>query len=210
MITVYGLFDSADPDVIRYVGKAVSMSARLANHRWSARFNRTHKECWITSVLADGRTIGYAVLATAATHDEAKELEKRFIFEYRSRGYKLTNGTDGGDGLVGHKPTEESNRKRSEATRGRRRTLETRLRMSAARRGMKLNLSDEQRQRLRERQLGKKYGPETRAKLSAMRRGVPTKSPSEETRRKMSLSHLGKIPWNKRSSDEIAKAMGRK
>lgn len=45
------------------------------------------------------------------------EAEKKWIAEYRKRGYPLVNGTDGGEGILGHVFSEKSRKKMSESQR---------------------------------------------------------------------------------------------
>lgn len=73
--------------------------------------------------------------------EAADEAEKVFIKCYRELGKELYNLTDGGDGSLGHKHTEESRRKMSEATKGnkynlgRHPTEETRQKLSEVMKG---------------------------------------------------------------------------
>lgn len=50
------------------------------------------------------------ILKDGITWDEAKELEKKYIKEYKEKGYRLTNMTEGGDGTVGWKMPDEQKR----------------------------------------------------------------------------------------------------
>lgn len=69
---------------------------------------------------------------------------------------------------------------------------ETRQKISDANIGLKHNLSIEGKKVLIDKQKGKKLSEETKEKISIAKR-----NPSEETRRKISESHKGRIPWNK-------------
>ena len=70
---------------------------------------------------------------------------------------------------------------------GKRASIETRLKMSAAHRGRKK--TDEHKARLRESNLGQKRSAITRARISAVVRG---RTLSAETRARMSKAHLGR------------------
>lgn len=51
------------------------------------------------------------ILKEGITWDEAKELEKKYISEYKEMGHRLTNMTEGGDGTVGYKRSKAELRK---------------------------------------------------------------------------------------------------
>jgi hypothetical protein len=103
----------------------------------------------------------------------------------------LHNKTDGGDGTSGRVLSEETKRKISEAHKGRTHSEESRRNMSKARKG---NTNSK----------GKTVSEETRAKMSAALKGKNNpnygKSPSEETKRKLSEA-------NKNPSEETRAKM---
>lgn len=124
--------------------------------------------------------------------EEAFCLEEYYIAGYGRRDLgkgTLCNLTDGGEGLSGHKHTEE-----------------TRLQMSEAAR-KRLPISEVTRNKMRELNLGKKHhlgkprSEESKKKQSESRKGCSGsflgKHHTEESNRKNSEAHKGQIAWNK-------------
>jgi len=127
----------------------------------------------------------------------------------------LHNKTNGGDGVSGWVPSEETKTKMSEAHKGRTPSEESRKKMSDARKGKthteetrrKISeenkdknhpnygktLSEETRRKIGEAHKGKSLSEETKRKLSEAKKG---KNPSEETKTKMSEAQKGKKCWN--------------
>ncbi len=102
--SVYTLSDPADHERARYVGWATDPSARLRRHIREAtphQHAKTHKNNWIRSLIAGGRLPLLCVVAMASTREQAGALESELISKLRAGGSDLTNGTDGGDGVVG-------------------------------------------------------------------------------------------------------------
>lgn len=98
---IYTLSDPRTQE-IRYIGwRFRSAEARLRQHMNEAvQNNRTHRERWIVSLLNAGTT---PVMETidSGTGGGYQDAEKRAIAHYRSLGFDLVNGTDGGDGTPG-------------------------------------------------------------------------------------------------------------
>ena len=99
----------------------------------------------------------------------------------------LYNRTDGGDGVSGCIPSDETRRKISVATKNKILTEETRRKMSEA----KKNQSEETRRKISEAKKGKTFSEESRRNMSDA-----SKNPSEETRRKKSVAMSGRKWWN--------------
>jgi len=98
---IYALKDPRTK-LVRYVGwTRQSMVARLGEHiADSVSSQKTHKQKWILSMLSIG------IKPTAEILQEGEgagwaEAEQYWIKRHRSSGAKLTNGTDGGDGIIG-------------------------------------------------------------------------------------------------------------
>ena len=128
--------------------------------------------------------------------------------EYNGKeyGYNLTNG---GDGMEGYIPSEETRNKLRKANKGekhpmfgKKRSEETRQKLSEANKGKKQ--SEETIKRRIEKTKGKKRSEETRQKLSEANKG---KKRSEETRKKQSEAKKGKRNHNfgKKRSEETRK-----
>lgn len=97
---IYALSSSGSPDNIRYIGKtACSLSYRLSRHVYYNTNNKTHKGNWIRKEINSGNKILIKELFVVPKNDDWEKWEIHFISEYKKMGYKLTNGTIGGEGL---------------------------------------------------------------------------------------------------------------
>jgi hypothetical protein len=109
MIKTTFIYTLIDPItyLIRYVGKADNPQKRLERHLRDLRHHKakTHKENWIYSLTQKEQM---PIVKIIAEVDEKywKFWEIHYISLYRSLGFDLTNGTDGGD--CGPKPNELS------------------------------------------------------------------------------------------------------
>jgi len=85
-----------DTNKVFYVGKGKLRRAKSKQHR-NKYWNNVVNKC------------GYKVIFVKKniTEEESINLEIKLIKNYRDKGYKLTNLTDGGDGLSGYKYTDE-------------------------------------------------------------------------------------------------------
>ena len=136
VVYIYSLENPLTND-IRYIGKTVNLKRRLKGHLDEAKelnSKITYKVSWIRSLLKQG------IVPVLNIIDEVKEnewefWEKHYISLYRSWGFKLTNGTEGGDGNMcwqkHHK--EETKRKISEAHKGKHKTKEHKKNLGLAR-----------------------------------------------------------------------------
>lgn len=150
--TIYALCEPETGEV-RYIGKTVApIRTRLTQHVSTAsKGQRTHLHCWIRS-LASRPTI--KVIETVPCEEDSTA-EMRVIAECRSKGFRLTNGTDGGDGCI-----------------GRSHTPETREKLRAINLGCKRSpVTPEARVRMADAQRGKRLTQERRAKIAASRAG---------------------------------------
>lgn len=90
---------------IRYVGWTVkSPESRLREHIKDSLRARTHKRHWILSLVSIGLRPLIEVIETGSG-DGWQEAERRWIAYYRGEGFRLTNTTDGGEGIPGYKHT---------------------------------------------------------------------------------------------------------
>ena len=173
----------------RYVGKTERrLDQRLRRHVFDAQVKQKayHVSYWLRSLLEAG--IAPAVtLLELTSRVAAAERECMWITHLRGLGCPLTNLTDGGDGTVGHKTSNETRARLSAANTGKKHSPAARAKMSAA-------------------HTGKKLSPETRAKMMGNKYALGSKGPlgqhpSLETRAKMGAAHKGK----KQSPEHIAK-----
>lgn len=163
---------------IRYVGQTPYPDRRLNHHICVAKKYQYHKARWISGLLETGLRPIMEII-DVVPDNEADFWEREYIQNYRERGFRLTNFSDGGEAPM----------------RGKKHSPETRAKMRAARLGKKM--SPEARAKMSAAGLGRKRPPfslETRAKMRAANLG---KKLSPEHCAKLSLANKGKIPWNK-------------
>lgn len=100
---IYILVDPSSQEV-RYVGVTTDPETRYVLHL--TQKTRTHKFYWIQSVLRTGNKPLLFVIERV--ENDWQEAERRWIAHYRSIGCRLTNLTNGGDGIPGYRFSEES------------------------------------------------------------------------------------------------------
>lgn len=110
------IYALADPrtNAIRYVGKADNPRKRLVSHHYEKR--STWKVRWLKQLSALGLVPTLIIVARVAKSDW-QDAERFWIAHYRAQGARLTNMTDGGEGLVN--ASEETRQKVAAATRRR-------------------------------------------------------------------------------------------
>ena len=186
MACVYGLVSSSSPTNIRYVGRSRynTPEMRLEQHLRNAKKDSTnlHVYNWIRKCISLNEEINYVLLASNITWEDSGIEEIKFIKTLKDKGYDLTNMTDGGEGSLGIKASNETKAKMSASRKGRIVSEETRLKISKA-------------------NSGKKKTEEAKEKLSNAIKGKPGpnagKKFSQEWRKNLSEAHKGKTPWNK-------------
>jgi hypothetical protein len=182
---IYGLVDPFTKK-LRYIGKSTK-GLRRARELHSAKC-----KSWIISVLNNFLVPIIVIFEQIDENDEnafrlLNESEIRWIAKGRIDGADLTNICDGGSGTNGFKWNEEQKRRISEIHTGRKRSLETGMRISASKIGKKRGPpSKEQCEKQRVSMLGKNTGPkseDTKRKISESlknRKYVGRKKPSGE------------------------------
>ena len=83
---------------IFYIGKGSGDRAYRKNHR---------NQYW-KNIVAKHGSYSVDVLANWKTHQEAIDHEVLLISWFKKMGYQLANLTDGGEGVVGYRPTQET------------------------------------------------------------------------------------------------------
>lgn len=113
VICIYALIDSRTNE-IRYIGKSKNIEVRLKAHiNESIKGRKSHKCDWIRQLLnLELRPI--LQILEECDEDNWKEREQYWIKYYKERGCKLTNLTEGGDGVNGYIATEETRNKHRE------------------------------------------------------------------------------------------------
>jgi hypothetical protein len=199
-ITIYALASSQD-HVIRYIGQTSDLAARLTAHFREMRlYPNRHISRWKNKVIRDGFEIVCLVLKENAIWSDD---EIALIAQYRSQGFALVNGTDGGDGVRGLKLSAEHKAKLIQSAKTRDITPETRARLSQARRDMWASKTPEERAEITEKgakkQRGIKKSDAFRQMVSAVHSGQKrqnNKPVSDETRQKLSAAAKGRMPSN--------------
>lgn len=106
---------------VRYVGKtSTSLNLRYNTHVDKSKHKRTHKDCWIQSLLAKGLKPVLEILEEC-DEDNWIEREVYWISQMKTWGFNLVNHTEGGEGHSGYKKgpmSEEQKRKISESKKG--------------------------------------------------------------------------------------------
>lgn len=150
---LYGLVDSRKPDLIRYIGITNNPRARLGLHVSQAGKEGWRKSRWVGAVIASGGDVLMTILHQGLDQSEAKSIEIETIAQHRSMGGRLTNLTDGGDGVTGATQSEATRQKKRIALLGLRRSEAVRQNMSESKKGVRL--SPQHRQALREAHLAR-------------------------------------------------------
>lgn len=166
-----------------YVGKGSGNRAYDLN-----RVNEHHRAV----VAKYGAENILVVVLPYPTEQAAFDAECDYIRILRADGVKLSNRTDGGEGIANM--SEEVRAKISASKKGSSHSIITRAKMSAARWGVKQGprknpLSVETRMKMSASRMGHVVSEETRAKLSAKLKG---RIFSDETRARMSEAHKRK------------------
>lgn len=201
MTIIYALTDSAGE--IRYIGKTTAPIIRLRNHISEAKQGvHCHRCYWIRSLLRCG--LKPLFLEIERCEDDASAVRERWhIADARSRGVRLTNGTDGGDGAPGLVFPESAKAVLREKAIKRYQEFgcpperRAALRAALAVRNRDY-INDEWREKHRIAATGRRHNADSRAKMSAAKLG---KKRSAESRRKQSEAQRGR----KQSPEHIAK-----
>ncbi len=189
---VYALIDPRFNE-IRYIGITTqSPNQRLIRHISEARHSlrRDHRVNWIKSLLDIGIKPEFKIISDTTKENIFKE-ERKQITHFRNLGYRLTNSTDGGEGVLN--PSPETRAKMSYHARNK--SLETRKKLSLAMTGKKH--SQETKKKISEHRKGKRSPPITdagRLKIIQAMKGNKNwlgRHHSEESKKKISLLNMG-------------------
>lgn len=174
----YYVYQHVDPrtHLVRYIGKGKEKRA------WNLISRSGHHKNWLKQLAAEGLEPVVEIIESNKTEEQAFELEKLWIAACRSSFQPLTNRTDGGEGLSGWAPSEETKERMSEARKGKPKSEAHKKKMSQVMKGRY--------DRERHPQFGKQLSEETKKRMSGAQKG---KTHSEETRKKISEVQIGKI-----------------
>lgn len=209
LVTIYALSDPRLDRVwenVRYVGKTDNkLHDRLVAH--TSKSSGSYKRSWILSIRKEGVDPVIWPLEFCCS-ENWQEREKWWIAKLRQIS-RLTNLTDGGDGVLGMKYSPERCAAMSAQRKGWVILPETRRKISAALKGRKKEpFTERQLQLMREAKLGKKHSPEHCEKMrqkmtgrvhtwghkisESLKKLGPRPPLSEETKRKIGDAHRGR------------------
>lgn len=133
IVYIYALAEPGT-DIIRYIGKTVDLKNRLTRHL--SETSKTYKNNWIKSLNGIKPEV---IILDECDEDNWIDCEKYWISQCKTWGFKLTNLTEGGEGMCGLSPSAESIAKTVLKTTGQKRSLETCLRISESKKGVKFS-----------------------------------------------------------------------
>jgi predicted GIY-YIG superfamily endonuclease len=198
MISVFSIIYilyAEDGRGIRYVGRTVQKPERRLKDHLKHKGD-TYKCRWARKIGPEN--VRMVVIKHCKTEDSYR-IEQEYIRIFKKMGFKLTNATDGGKGLVN--PSAETRFKQGSSNRGKKLgppSLERRAAISKGNKGKNTGKhkpwTPEQRAAHSVLKRGQKYAPRTPehcAALSKSNTGKTFGSPSSEVRAKMSISSIG-------------------
>ena len=199
----------------------VGITSQDPEKRWRKGTHYEDNEHFCRAIKKYGwNNIDHLIIKTNLTSVEAAEMEKTLITQYKSNdsqfGYNKSNG---GDGCIGFKLSDETKKKISESLRGEKHPLygkhpseETRKKMSEAKKGkpghrLGKPLDEETKKKIRETLKGQKPSEETLKKRSKALKG---RKFSEEHKKKISYALTGIIRSKETKRKLSNAAKGRK
>ena len=154
MVYIYALTDPFTKE-IRYIGKSIRPKGRLLDHCNDP--SKTWRTNWIQSVLKKNGKPILSILQSLKDDEDWQEAERQWIQKGRDMGWRLTNCTDGGDGLVnppdevrqkiiltwlGRKHSEKTKKKIGIASKGRKHSDKSKKHMHNLMKGRKITWAD--------------------------------------------------------------------
>ncbi len=164
---IYAVIHKIKPSC--YIGITVDPKARWLKHLSDAKLNR-HYIRFHHALRKYGKdAFEWTVFQIVDTLEEANLLEIYWISYLRDLGLEIYNMTEGGDGHLGHSPSEETKQILREANAGSNNPM-------WGRKGEKHPLfkvprTEETKNRIRDGRLGFKHSDETKVQFSKQRRG---------------------------------------
>ena len=119
MTFIYILSDPSNGNV-RYVGKTKDLNRRFRRHISERNLRNSYKDRWIRKIVDSG-DLPEITVVDIVSDEEWSYWEKFYISYFKFIGSELTNGTEGGD--------------QPPSTKGRKHTIESRLKMSNSKKG---------------------------------------------------------------------------
>ncbi len=173
IIGIYALLDPTTNE-IRYIGKSKNIKRRYYEHTHNKSGNCIYLKHWLAT-LNEKPKLEIIELCDLTVINEK---EKYWIKYYKDLGNKLTNLTDGGEGVYGYKRSDESKKRISESLKGHEVLPETRQKLrEAALKQPKHIYTEEQKEALSKARIGMKFTEEHKKNigLASMGRKNPNK-----------------------------------
>jgi group I intron endonuclease len=105
----YKIYKLIDPETneIRYVGRTVqTLPNRLRKHIKAD--DKSYRVNWIKSLNTKGFEPKIELICETNTFEDCCELEQFYIKKYKELGFRLVNMTDGGEGSIGFKHSDDT------------------------------------------------------------------------------------------------------
>jgi hypothetical protein len=99
LVTIYALIDPRD-SAVRYIGATNNINRRLSDHLKDTPKYDHYNARWIRSLLSAGLEPKLRILEWVSPERDWAEQEKRWTAIYKADGASLTNGSEGGKGVV--------------------------------------------------------------------------------------------------------------
>lgn len=119
IVYIYGLVDPRT-NQIRYVGKSINPNVRLRKHISERHKHDSYKDRWVRKLYNDGFKLELLIV-DVVDKTEWQFWEMFYISYFKSLGFRLTNGTKGGDqppSTKGRKHSKKSREKMSKTKKG--------------------------------------------------------------------------------------------
>ena len=182
-----------------YIGKG-------SNDRWNYLSESWRNEYHKRIVKKYGKENILKGKLDCSTEQIAFDLERGLIKCLKRQGIKLANFTDGGEGMSGLSPSEETRKKLSLALKGRQKSKEHIEKVALSNRGKKL--TQEQKDAVARARLGTKHSSETILKMSLSSKGKP-KSESHRLNILMAIKNQPKVICPHCNKSGAVRVMGR-
>jgi len=182
-----------------YVGKGSNDRWNYLSESWRNEYHKRIVKKYRKENILKGKL-------DCSTEEIAFDLERGLIKCLKRQGIKLANFTDGGEGMSGLSPSEETRRKLSLALKNKPKSIEHCLKVGIANKGKKL--SQEHKQAVSKARLGTKYFAETRLKMSLASKGKP-KSESHRLNILMAIKNQPKVICPHCNKSGAVRSMGR-
>lgn len=184
-IYIYTLADPFTGD-IRYVGKTNNLKTRFYNHLKATKKN--YLSSWIKNLKTKQARPIMEVIDECGLNDW-EFWEKYWISQFKVWGFRLTNLTNGGEGIVGFTHSDSTKLKMSESRKGK----STAWSIGREPWNKGKTYSEEERKKMSEQQTGKVHSEETKKRFSELRKGVPHNEEwNKKISQKLSQVQLGK------------------